>query len=119
MLSSRPVPSMNTSRDMPPHRSGPSDAAQDRDDDAQDGRLVAVDDLVLRITRFEQHMAVAAPVDLHRGLAVDHRGDDLAGMGLLLLADDHDVTITDGRVDHRVAAYPQREDRAPADQFPG
>lgn len=54
-----------------------SDAAQHRDDDAQHGGPVAIDDLINRVARLEQDVAAAAPVHLDRGLPVDHRGHDL------------------------------------------
>jgi hypothetical protein len=55
----------------------------------------------------------------HGGFAVDHGRDDLAVLGVLLLADDHPVPVRDGRVDHRVAGDLQHEQAALADKLPG
>src|SRR5205807_1826717 len=57
---------------------GASDAAQYRDDDAQHNGPVAVDDVVIRVSRLERDVAAAAAVHLDGGLVIDHRGDDLA-----------------------------------------
>lgn len=62
-------------------------------------------------------MTVATPEHLHRGLAVDHRGDDLTGMSFVLAAHHDDVTVTDRCVDHRLTTHPKSEHRAGADEL--
>ena len=57
---------------------GRSDPAQHADHPAEDGRVVTRDGLVRGVVRHQPDVAVAALVGLHRRLAVDHRGDDLA-----------------------------------------
>jgi hypothetical protein len=64
-------------------------------------------------------VSVAAAVHLHRGLAIDHRRDDLARTGLGLLAHHDRVAVTDRSVDHRVAADPQSEHVATPGEFAG
>ena len=64
-------------------------------------------------------MAVAQPVDLDGGLAVDHRGDDVAVFGGGLLAHHDDVAVADRRLDHRVALDLKRKQRALPDQLAG
>ena len=49
-------------------------------------------------------------VVLHGGLFVDERDHDLAGVGPLLRAHQHVVTIEDAGVHHAVAADAQREE---------
>jgi leucyl-tRNA synthetase len=80
-----------------------SDAAQHRDDLAEDRRLVTQDRRVRRVMRDQPQVPVAALERLDRRLAVDHGCHDLAVLGVLLLAHDHPVAVGDRRVDHRVA----------------
>src|SRR5690606_41570021 len=62
--------------------SAASEATDYRDDYPEHDGLVAVDDVVSGVARFELDVAVAAPEHLHGGLAVDHGGDEIAGVGL-------------------------------------
>jgi hypothetical protein len=64
-------------------------------------------------------VAVAALEGLDGGLAVDHGRDDVAVLGVGLLADDHPVAVGDRGVDHRVADDLEHEQRAAADQLAG
>src|SRR5690606_40327798 len=88
-----------------------SEATDYRDDYPEHDGLVAVDDVVSGVARFELDVAVAAPEHLHGGLAVDHGGDDLAGVGFLLLADHDEVTVADRGVDHQIGRASCREGR--------
>src|SRR5699024_4796497 len=56
---------------------------------------------------------------LDRGLAIDHRGDDLALLGHLLTAHHDPVAVADRRVDHRVADHLQQEQIAVAHKAGG
>ena len=69
--------------------------------------------------RQQPHVPVAALVGLHRRLAVDHRRDDLAVLGVRLLADDHPVAVADGGLHHRVTGHLQHEQVALAHEFAG
>src|SRR5688500_20094118 len=53
-----------------------SDAAQDADHPAEDGRVVAGDRLVRRVVRQQPDVAVATLVGLDGRLPVDHGGDE-------------------------------------------
>src|SRR5690606_17739248 len=96
-----------------------SDAAQHRHDDAEHDGLVAVDDVVGGVARFEVDVAAAAAEHLDGGLAVDHCGDDLAGVSLGLLPHHDDVPVADRGVDHRVAAHAQAEHVATSGELAG
>ena len=69
--------------------------------------------------RQQPDVAVLALERLDGGLAVDHRGDDVAVLGGRLLADDDVVAVADRGVDHRVADDLEQEQRALADQLLG
>src|SRR5690606_339872 len=58
-----------------------SQAAQDRDDAPEHLGVVARDRVVRGVVRHEPDVAVGAAQALDRGLAVDHRRDDLAVLG--------------------------------------
>ena len=92
---------------------------EDRRHLAEQGGVVARDGRVRRVVRHEPDVAVAAPVRLDGGLAVDHGRDDLAVLRHRLLPDDDPVAVADGRVDHRVADHLQQEQGAVADHLPG
>src|SRR5208283_4119693 len=52
--------------------------------------------------------ALAQPLQ-RRLLLVDERDDDVAGLRLLLLADDDRVAVENARLDHRIATHLERE----------
>ncbi len=62
-------------------------------------------------------MAVLALEALHRGLAVDHRGDDVAVLGDRLAADGDPVAVADGGLDHGVAGDFEHEQLPVADEL--
>lgn len=64
-------------------------------------------------------MAVALAEHLDGGLAIEHRGDDLAVLGGALRSHDDPVAVADRGVDHRVADDLQHEQLALADQLTG
>ncbi|BCJ57789.1 hypothetical protein Jiend_12110 [Micromonospora endophytica] len=100
-------------------RAGRSDAAQHGDDPTHDGGVVAGNRIEGRVLRHQPDMAVPPAVGLHGRLAVEHGGDDLAGVRGRLLPDHHPVAVADRRVEHRVALDLEHEDLALADQLPG
>lgn len=61
-----------------------------------DRRLIAEDRLVPRISGHQPNVAISPLEGLHRGLPVNHRGDDLTVLGDGLLTDDQPVSIEDG-----------------------
>ena len=74
-----------------------SDAPQHGHDLAEDLGLVAGDRRVGRVVRHQPDVVGGALEGLDRGLAVDHRGDDVAVLGHRLLADDDPVAVGDRR----------------------
>src|SRR6478735_895098 len=116
---------------MPPARGAPtasvvgwgsgasSEPAQDRRDLAEDRRVVAVDGREVRVVRQEPHVPVGALERLDRRLVVEHRGHDVAVLGVLLLAHDDPVAVADGGLDHRVAGDLEQEEIALAHELLG
>ena len=112
------IQTAKVTRERPGRGSMRSDSAQTT---SRPGRstcrgLVAVDGGVGGVVRHQPDVPVAALQCLDRGLAVDHRGDDVAVVGGGLLANHYPVAVGDGGVDHRVADHLEQEQRAVADE---
>lgn len=67
--------------------------------------------------RHQPHLTAGALERLDGGLAVQHRRDDVAVVGDVLLAHDHPVAVADRGLHHRVAHHFEQEQRALADQL--
>ncbi|CAM5715579.1 hypothetical protein MAUB1S_00471 [Mycolicibacterium aubagnense] len=96
-----------------------SNLADDGHDLAEDDRVIARDRIERRVVRHEPHLALGALEGLDRGFAVDHRRDDVAVVGHVLLAYDDPVPVADRRVDHGFADHLQQKQRALAHEFAG
>src|SRR6478735_12585371 len=72
---------------------GRSEAAEHRRHDAEDRGVVTRDRVVGVVVGEQPHVAVLALERLDGRLALDHRRDDLAVLGGLLLADDDVVAV--------------------------
>ena len=93
--------------------------SKDADDLSEDGGIVTEDGLVGRVVRHEPHVTVAPLEGLDGGFTVDHRGDDIPVVTRRLAANNHEVPVANGRVNHRVADHREHEQVAVADKIPG
>ena len=74
--------------------------SKDTDDLAENGGIVTEDRLVGRVVRHEPHVTVAPFERLDGGFAVDHRSDDVPVVTRWLAANNNEVAVANGRVDH-------------------
>src|SRR5690348_9464066 len=96
-----------------------SDPPDHGHDSAHDGRLVAEDRRVCRVVGHQPDMPVCSLEGLDRGLLADPGGDDVAVVGVGLLADHHEVTVGDRSADHGVSADLEHEQCPLTDQLLG
>ena len=69
--------------------------------------------------RHEPYVAVASLERLDGCLVAEQCSDDVAVLGVMLLAHDDPVAIADRRIDHRIAGHLEQEQVAVADELAG
>ena len=87
-----------------------SEGADDGDDLAEDGGLVAGNGRVVRVVGEEPHVAARDGQFLDGGLAVDHGGHEFSVARIVLGADDDVVTVEDAGVYHGLPADFEHEE---------
>jgi len=95
----------------------PLDLTEDSDDLAKHRRFVARDRIKSGVVRHQPHLTPRSLECLDGRFTVDHRRDDVAVVGNVLLTHDHPVAVADGRVDHRITDHLEQEQRPLADEF--
>lgn len=81
--------------------------------------MVAEDGLECTVARQEPGVTVAASKDLDGRLPVKHRGHNVAVRCIALLPDNHEITVADRGINHRISNDTQHKQVAVSDERAG